>query len=141
MEPKELIKARECLAQFEQDYLGQNALDHLSDGLTLLEDVIDSHKESKYSRIAKNIGNTYISRLEDHIEISIKSDTTLQEKVWQNYQKLLVEIRNFSYVDTKKLEQILRDTTVSYVSEILRVMPEIDRIAILTKFREDLNKH
>jgi len=68
MEPTDLIKARSDLAEFEKDYFGKRALIHLSDGLSLLEDVVDSNEDSRYSEIAKNIGNTYVFKVANLIE-------------------------------------------------------------------------
>jgi hypothetical protein len=140
MEPTDLTKARDVLAQFEQDCLGKSALYHLSDGLSLLEDVIDSYEESKYSKIAKNIGNTYVSKFGNLIDNLIQSNDSIEEKSLKDYQELLIEIQHFSFGDKKKIEQILTAATMKLLEEILRGISNINKHTILENVRKKLSK-
>ena len=140
MEPTDLTEARNALAEFEKDYFGKRALNHLSYGLSLLEDVVDSHKNSRFSEIAKNIGNTYVSKVANLIDNLIQSNDLIEEKSLKGCQELLIEIQDFSFGDTKKIKQLLTDTTVKLLEEAFRGISDSRKYAILENVREELSK-
>ncbi len=62
IEPPELIAARDHLARAESAFRSAEGLEHLEEGLELLEDVIaDEH--SRFHTLARNLASTYARKL------------------------------------------------------------------------------
>lgn len=73
-ESKELGKARHHLAKAEAALSTESGLFHLKEGLALLESEMDRDPATPRASIARNLGQTYTSRIYEHIGREIAGD-------------------------------------------------------------------
>jgi hypothetical protein len=76
-EPKELAAARAHLAKAEAALMSEDGLFHLHEGLGFLEAIIGDHRAAAVAAVARNLGQTYASRIFERVERDVgKSDST-----------------------------------------------------------------
>jgi hypothetical protein len=78
-EPKELKTARDHLAKAESLLMSEDGLVHLREGLALLEAAIDSKLDARNESVARNLGQTYTSRIYEFIRQEIDENRRLPE--------------------------------------------------------------
>jgi len=76
-EPKALAAARKHLAQAEVRFGDEAGLVHLQEGLTLLEDVVES--EVAHAEVATNLASAYATRIYGRAEALVAGDPGLPE--------------------------------------------------------------
>jgi hypothetical protein len=78
MEPPELISARDHLARAEAGYRSRDGLDHLEEGLALLDEV-RSGGNSQHATIARNLGSTYATKIYANVAALMQRDRGVPE--------------------------------------------------------------
>jgi len=78
-EPGDLRTARRHLAKAETMLMSEDGLFHLSEGLALLESVIERDPGGESASIARNLGQTYTARIYGRVRAGVDSDPGLSE--------------------------------------------------------------
>jgi hypothetical protein len=87
-EPRQLLSAREHLAQAEARYRSEDGLFHLEEGLALLEEVIDG--EPAHCSVARNLAATYAMKLYGCVKKSIEHDRGIPEPELERFFKIVL---------------------------------------------------
>ncbi|MDX1562440.1 MAG: hypothetical protein R3305_05910 [Gammaproteobacteria bacterium] len=74
----DLEALRQQLAHAEKQIATEDGLNHLRDGLALLEDLVDSDDGDR-QRVARNIGQTYATRIYEQIAAELAADKNAPE--------------------------------------------------------------
>jgi hypothetical protein len=78
-EPPDLETARQRLARAEAILMTADGLIHLKEGLTLLESLIDRNRGTPTESVARNLGQTYTTRVYERIRRAVEQNRTLPE--------------------------------------------------------------
>jgi len=88
-EPKELSKARRCLARAEAEWRSADGLRELVEGLALLEDVIGTGTTSVGST-ARNLATSYAARIYARVGDAVAVDEQLPEPELEHFFKVVL---------------------------------------------------
>lgn len=88
-ESKELGEAREHLAKAEAALSTGDGLFHLKEGLSLLESEMDRDPAASRASVARNLGQTYTSRIYERIGLAIAGDRNLPQPELEHLFSLL----------------------------------------------------
>lgn len=78
-EPEKLKLARDHLARAENALMTADGLFRLHEGLALLEIVIDGESGARAAAVARNIGQTYTTRIYERIRHAIEDGKSVSE--------------------------------------------------------------
>jgi len=88
-EPAQLASARKHLSLAESNYLSEDGLYHLEEGLALLEEVtLDS--EAKYRTVAANLLSAYSGTIYESIRKLVETDPALPQPELEHLFKVLL---------------------------------------------------
>jgi hypothetical protein len=88
-EPRDLVKARQCLKRAEADWRSAEGLSQLVDGLGLLEDVIGG-RDTDAAATARNLGATYAARIYERVRGLVSTDAQLPEPELEHFFKVVL---------------------------------------------------
>jgi hypothetical protein len=88
-EPKELSKARRCLARAEGELRSVDGLRELADGLALLEQVIETGTTTAAST-ARNLATSYAARIYASVGAAVATDVQLPEPELEHFFKVVL---------------------------------------------------
>lgn len=78
-EPPDLTLARDRLAKAEAMLMTADGLSHLEEGLALLESVIDRAATTPIGPVARNLGQTYTTKVYQRVRKAIEENRNLSE--------------------------------------------------------------
>jgi hypothetical protein len=78
-EPPDLKLARDRLAKAEATLMTADGLSHLEEGLALLESVIDRAVATPIGPVARNLGQTYTTKVYQRVRKAIEENRNLSE--------------------------------------------------------------
>jgi len=87
-EPRELTKARRCLARAEADLRSAEGLGQLVDGLELLDEVIGSGTAA--ASTARNLAASYAARIYARVGEAVAGDAQLPEPELEHFFKVVL---------------------------------------------------
>lgn len=87
-EPKLLAAARRHLAQAEDNLMNEVGLFHLLEGLALLESVIEDKPAGDNDAVARNLGQTYASRIYARLERDVGATRLAEPELEQVFAVL-----------------------------------------------------
>ena len=126
-EPSEIAQAREHLKKFECDVMGKHGLYHISEGLALLEDYLESASISNLSELAQNIGNTHVSNVCKFISDFLDSNESITEPNLESYFQLLLEIECFNFGNKEDIGKLKIKTIKLLFKEYFRGYSETEK--------------
>ncbi len=88
-EPQELEDARRWLAKAEADLASADGLAHLTEGLSLLDDVIDEGPRAA-ERTARNLISTYAAKIYGYVADRLRGDPGVPEPDLEHCFKLVL---------------------------------------------------
>jgi hypothetical protein len=112
-EPRELLSAREHLAQAEAGYRSPEGLYHLEEGLALLEEVVADSPQ--YRQLAQNLATTYFTRIFGGIRRLEDADRGLPEPELEHLFKVVLAFDERSF----ELPPEARSTKISLVRDLI----------------------
>ena len=77
--PDDLALAKDHLARAESTLVSEDGLRHLQEGLALLEAVIDNKRGTESESVARNLGQTYTSRVYEYVRREFENKRLLSE--------------------------------------------------------------
>jgi len=87
-EPRELTKARRCLARAEEDLDSADGLAQLVEGLAILEDVIGSGTAA--ASTARNLATSYAARIYARVGDAVAGDAQVPEPELEHFFKVVL---------------------------------------------------
>lgn len=112
-EPRELQSAREHLARAEAGYRSQDGLNHLEEGLELLEEVMA--ESPQHRQLAENLASTYFIKIYGNIKRLVESDRGLPEPDLEHLFKVVLAFDERSF----ELPTEARATKISLVRDLV----------------------
>lgn len=120
IEPAEIVQAREHLASFEKRMMGSGAIHHLSEGLLLLEDVVENSADGVSRDLARNLGTTYASRICSKIDQILEAQASATEPRLEHGLKLLLEIEDSQFGDKERTSRLKMETVRKLFEQYFR---------------------
>lgn len=114
-EPPDLKLARDRLARAEATLMTADGLSHLEEGLALLESVIDRAVATPIGPVARNVGQTYTTRIYQRVRKTIEEDRKLSEP---ELEQLFSVVRAFDDVGFE-LPRDSRELKVAVVRRLI----------------------
>ncbi|HUL81990.1 MAG TPA: hypothetical protein VL131_07605 [Gammaproteobacteria bacterium] len=113
-EPKELSKARRCLARAEGELRSVDGLRELADGLALLEEVIETGTTTAAST-ARNLATTYAARIYGRVGDAVATDVQLPEPELEHFFKVVLAFDQIGV----ELPQSAQDLKIAVVRRLI----------------------
>lgn len=120
LEPTEIVQAREHLASFEKRMMDSDNIHHLSEGLLLLEDVVEKNADGVSRDLARNLGTTYASRICSKIDQLLGEQASTTEPQLEHVLKLLLKIDDSQFGDKERTSRLKVETVRRLFEEYFR---------------------
>ncbi len=135
-EPSEIVRAREHLSSFEKRMMDKDSTYHLSEGLLLLEEVLENDTGNTAREVARNIGNTYASKICSRIDKFLQDPKLTTEPELEHLFKLLLELDDSKFGDKAEIKKLKVETVDRLFEEYFRGYTVEDKKRAIKKLLE-----
>jgi|GEM_PF-3871061 len=134
-EPTNLIKAREQFAHFEAQMSQPEAIVHLADALTLLED-LRNDRDDKVRLVATNLPLAAARRMQAVIEALLSSEANIFGEIVVHWRKVKEEFESFNSELPKEVIDTYERLLGRFMDREISLLTEHERKALIESLKQ-----